>query len=311
MKQHERILDIQLHACSLLLRTLGQGGFRATPVSDVDSGTPSQSQRSLGNQPWLHSATHCPAAGTWGDLLRARRARLSPCEVGALPPTPTPAREGAHLPATCPVNPGSGGNPGRLPSAQAALARDPAAEVPSESSVVSVLLSCLRIHPESEQLLAMVYSVLTIISSQGGCAWPSLSRAEAGALPGHGGVPAPDAARPALPSAGVAHAVVLFYLPTRSFHLTVTCSLHKRARHRPGARCHHGLHGSGFCLVHLPRAPGLLEPPGRQAVGGQMGNATGRIATRALAPDLFPPSSPGQQPSLQREAGPVSPGTLT
>lgn len=30
MKQHERLLDIQLCACSLLLRTLGQGGcFRA------------------------------------------------------------------------------------------------------------------------------------------------------------------------------------------------------------------------------------------------------------------------------------------
>ncbi|XP_047685680.1 serine/threonine kinase-like domain-containing protein STKLD1 isoform X2 [Prionailurus viverrinus] len=71
MKQHERILDIQLHACSLLLRTLGQ-----------------------------------------------------------------------------------------------ALAQDPAAEVPSESSVVPVLLGCLRIHPESEQLLATVYSVLAIISSQ-------------------------------------------------------------------------------------------------------------------------------------------------
>ncbi|GAB5580362.1 serine/threonine kinase-like domain-containing protein STKLD1 isoform X2 [Prionailurus iriomotensis] len=73
MKQHERILDIQLHACSLLLRTLGQ----------------------------------------------------------------------------------------------AALAQDPAAEVPSESSVVPVLMGCLRIHPESEQLLATVYSVLAIISSQG------------------------------------------------------------------------------------------------------------------------------------------------
>uniref|UniRef100_A0ABI7VU62 Protein kinase domain-containing protein n=1 Tax=Felis catus TaxID=9685 RepID=A0ABI7VU62_FELCA len=71
MKQHERILDVQLHACSLLLRTLGQ-----------------------------------------------------------------------------------------------ALAQDPAAEVPSESSVVSVLLSCLQIHPESEQLLVTVYSVLAIISSQ-------------------------------------------------------------------------------------------------------------------------------------------------
>lgn len=139
---------------------------------------------------------------------------------GHCPPPPTPAREGAHLPATCPVNPGSGGNPGRLPSAQAALAQDPAAEVPSESSVISVLLSCLRIHPESEQLLATVYGVLAIISSQGGCAWPSLSRAEAGALPGHGGVPAPDGARPALPSVGVTHAIVLFYLPTRSSHLT-------------------------------------------------------------------------------------------
>ncbi|XP_043422794.1 serine/threonine kinase-like domain-containing protein STKLD1 isoform X2 [Prionailurus bengalensis] len=71
MKQHERILDIQLHACSLLLRTLGQ-----------------------------------------------------------------------------------------------ALAQDPAAEVPSESSIVPVLMGCLRIHPESEQLLATVYSVLAIISSQ-------------------------------------------------------------------------------------------------------------------------------------------------
>ena len=31
MKQHERILDIQLCASSLLLRTLGQGGLRAGP----------------------------------------------------------------------------------------------------------------------------------------------------------------------------------------------------------------------------------------------------------------------------------------
>ncbi|KAF0876091.1 STKL1 protein, partial [Crocuta crocuta] len=47
-----------------------------------------------------------------------------------------------------------------------ALAQDPAAEVPGDSSVTSVLLNCLRIHPESEQLLVTVYGVLTIISSQ-------------------------------------------------------------------------------------------------------------------------------------------------
>uniref|UniRef100_A0A8C0Q457 Protein kinase domain-containing protein n=1 Tax=Canis lupus familiaris TaxID=9615 RepID=A0A8C0Q457_CANLF len=73
MKQHERILDIQLYACSLLLRSLGQ-----------------------------------------------------------------------------------------------ALAQDPAAEVLSNSSVISVLLSIMQSHPNSEPLLVMVYSLLTIISSQGG-----------------------------------------------------------------------------------------------------------------------------------------------
>ncbi|XP_077707458.1 serine/threonine kinase-like domain-containing protein STKLD1 [Canis aureus] len=71
MKQHERILDIQLYACSLLLRSLGQ-----------------------------------------------------------------------------------------------ALAQDPAAEVLSNGSVISVLLSIMQSHPNSEPLLVMVYSLLTIISSQ-------------------------------------------------------------------------------------------------------------------------------------------------
>lgn len=54
--------------------------------------------------------------------------------------------------------------------AQAALAQDPAAEVLSDSSVISVLLSIMQSHPNSEPLLVMVYSLLTIISSQGGCA---------------------------------------------------------------------------------------------------------------------------------------------
>ncbi|VCW76491.1 unnamed protein product [Gulo gulo] len=72
MKQHERILDVQLYACSLLLRSLGQ-----------------------------------------------------------------------------------------------ALVQDRAAEVLRDSSVISVLLSSMWTHPESEPLLVMVYSLLTIIASQG------------------------------------------------------------------------------------------------------------------------------------------------
>lgn len=55
MKQHERILDIQLCACSLLLRSLGQGGCGAY------SGTLSQTRQSLGNQHWLPGATSSPA----------------------------------------------------------------------------------------------------------------------------------------------------------------------------------------------------------------------------------------------------------
>uniref|UniRef100_A0A8D0WWN6 Protein kinase domain-containing protein n=1 Tax=Sus scrofa TaxID=9823 RepID=A0A8D0WWN6_PIG len=77
MKQHESVLEIQLHACSLLLRTLGQ-----------------------------------------------------------------------------------------------ALAQDPAATVPSDSAVTPVLLGVLRSHPEEQQLLVMVYSLLCIVASQGGCWTP-------------------------------------------------------------------------------------------------------------------------------------------
>ncbi|XP_074187412.1 serine/threonine kinase-like domain-containing protein STKLD1 [Rhinolophus sinicus] len=47
-----------------------------------------------------------------------------------------------------------------------ALAQDPAAEAPSDSSVTSVLLSVTQSHPEAQQLLVMVYSLLTIICSQ-------------------------------------------------------------------------------------------------------------------------------------------------
>ncbi|XDA73446.1 hypothetical protein R6Z07F_003669 [Ovis aries] len=72
MKQHQRILDIQLRACTLLLRTLGQ-----------------------------------------------------------------------------------------------ALAQDAAATVANTSTIAAVLLSVLQSHPVEEQLLATVYSLLTIVASQG------------------------------------------------------------------------------------------------------------------------------------------------
>lgn len=48
--------------------------------------------------------------------------------------------------------------------------------MPSDSSVTSVLLSITRSHPKTEQLLVMVYSLLTIISSQGESAGPSLGQ---------------------------------------------------------------------------------------------------------------------------------------
>uniref|UniRef100_A0A8D1M8R6 Serine/threonine kinase-like domain-containing protein STKLD1 n=1 Tax=Sus scrofa TaxID=9823 RepID=A0A8D1M8R6_PIG len=88
MKRHESVLEIQLHACSLLLRTLGQ-----------------------------------------------------------------------------------------------ALAQDPAATVPSDSAVTPVLLGVLRSHPEEQQLLVMVYSLLCIVASQGGC-WTPLG-VEAGQILEH------------------------------------------------------------------------------------------------------------------------------
>ncbi|XP_027983019.2 serine/threonine kinase-like domain-containing protein STKLD1 [Eptesicus fuscus] len=48
-----------------------------------------------------------------------------------------------------------------------ALAQDPAATVRRGSSITSVLLSVLRSHPEAQPLLVMVYSLLTIVCSQG------------------------------------------------------------------------------------------------------------------------------------------------
>ncbi|MXQ94806.1 hypothetical protein E5288_WYG008280 [Bos mutus] len=47
------------------------------------------------------------------------------------------------------------------------LAQDPAATVADTGTIAAVLLSILQSHPAEEQLLAMVYSLLTIVASQG------------------------------------------------------------------------------------------------------------------------------------------------
>ena len=55
------------------------------------------------------------------------------------------------------------------PAACAALAQDAAATIANTSTIAAVLLSILQSHPVEEQLLATVYSLLTIVASQGGC----------------------------------------------------------------------------------------------------------------------------------------------
>ncbi|XP_057575859.1 serine/threonine kinase-like domain-containing protein STKLD1 [Hippopotamus amphibius kiboko] len=49
-----------------------------------------------------------------------------------------------------------------------ALAQDPAASVPSGGGLTPVLLGLLQSHPGEQQLLVTVYSLLTIVASQGG-----------------------------------------------------------------------------------------------------------------------------------------------
>nr|KAF6434551.1 serine/threonine kinase like domain containing 1 [Molossus molossus] len=100
LKQHERVLDIQLGACSLLLRTLGRDGGRG------HARMPSATRP----QPW--------------------------------------------------------GSPQAASIGLAALALDPGAETPRAKHITSVLLGILRSHPGSQELLVLVYSLLTIVCSQ-------------------------------------------------------------------------------------------------------------------------------------------------
>nr|XP_020744152.1 serine/threonine kinase-like domain-containing protein STKLD1 [Odocoileus virginianus texanus] len=56
-----------------------------------------------------------------------------------------------------------------------ALAQDPAATVANASTIIPVLLSVLQSHPAEEQLLVVVYSLLTIVASQEvRTTWPRL-----------------------------------------------------------------------------------------------------------------------------------------
>lgn len=64
--------------------------------------------------------------------------------------------------------------------------------MPSDSAVTPVLLGVLRSHPEEQQLLVMVYSLLCIVASQGGC-WTPL-----GVEAGVGGPQLPPS-QPAVP----------------------------------------------------------------------------------------------------------------
>ncbi|XP_037588891.1 serine/threonine kinase-like domain-containing protein STKLD1 isoform X2 [Cebus imitator] len=54
----------------------------------------------------------------------------------------------------------------KMPADQLALVLDPEAKVPCNQAITSTLLRCLRSHPEEEQLLVMVYSLLAITTTQ-------------------------------------------------------------------------------------------------------------------------------------------------
>ncbi|XP_070236184.1 serine/threonine kinase-like domain-containing protein STKLD1 [Bos mutus] len=229
MKQHQRILDIQLCACALLLRTLGQGGFPGPPhplwarvgspypptptlgpgglplPPDAHPG-PGWAPPTLRRPPWARVGSPYPLTPTLGPgglpapltrsglgvwTLWAFCQPTSPQDDGTVWPGDWGSTRG--LPVTCsgalgqllPALAGlqareeeldSGSDhpppPGRLGGVldmgfQGELAQDPAATVADTGTIAAVLLSILQSHPAEEQLLAMVYSLLTIVASQG------------------------------------------------------------------------------------------------------------------------------------------------
>lgn len=116
MKQHERVLDIQLCGCSLLLRVLGQGGQCAGCVCPVHSCTGlvgSQKPALAHSAPhWLGRRGRCPRLGPslphatspYGDLLCTGLIRpTSASFMGNGGTAPQPGREHAHMLSTCPL----------------------------------------------------------------------------------------------------------------------------------------------------------------------------------------------------------------
>ena len=85
MKQHESVLEIQLHACSLLLRTLGQGGLSRPGRHTSPHLTPIVASGS-------HSleAVPCPAQPTPSrdDRLGTAQGRPLTCFVALDKPSP-------------------------------------------------------------------------------------------------------------------------------------------------------------------------------------------------------------------------------
>lgn len=82
------------------------------------------------------------------------------------------------MPSATPA-PSPGGSPQAASIGPAALTLDPGAETPRASHIASVLLGVMRSHPESQELLVLVYSLLTIVCSQGASACPPAAAAGA------------------------------------------------------------------------------------------------------------------------------------
>lgn len=217
--------------------------------------------------------------------------------MGALLPN-----QGGSTPTCClpvPWSPTLGVNPGPLPLAPAALAQDPAAEAPSDSSVTSVLLSITRSHPEAQQLLVMVYSLLTIICSQGGSACPSLGQGRGARGTGCAG-PSPEMAR--------LHCMWLVCSTHSSLFPPQMCTDYVPGATMGFARglLHvHALIAASALLTSIQGAPGCLRTPAGQAGAAGLGTVWRRVAAlRAFQTfTLLQTSSSGPYQSLNGQLG--------
>lgn len=118
--------------------------------------------------------------------------------------------------------------------------------MPKGSSITSVLLSVLRSHPEAQQLMVMVYSLLTIVCSQGASArWAGAGLAVLAAPGSWLGFRSVSLARPCF----------LSFPP-------MCWALARASRPSP---FHVKPHCPSALLTPISQAPGLLRPLARQA----------------------------------------------